>query len=111
MSKEGTTPEQWFKKQLLPVIRGIEPYSSVCGDDLDDSPAHAYLQREMERLMRVGRHQHILPLFIINHKLKAGHVSIYKQLGNSVKFRILIPRSSKHKVVMFLVDEMQMKTT
>ena len=109
LSKEGNTPEQWFKKQLLPVIRGIEPYSMCCGDDLDDSPAHAQLQHEMERLMRVGRHSHVSPLFILGHKLKSGNLSIYRQLGNSVKFRILFPRSGKHKVVMFLVDELQMK--
>ena len=78
----------------------------VAGDDLEDSPAYVPLHREFERLIRVGRHKGISPVFFINHRILSGYYG--KQLSNTVAWRVLFPRSSKHKLVQWLRDFISM---
>jgi len=92
--------DDWYNDVIKPVLKGMDRNTMLCGDDLEDSPAYIPLHREFERLIRVGRHKGISPVFFINHRILSGWYG--KQLGNTVRYRILFPRSSKHKLIQWL---------
>jgi hypothetical protein len=99
-NEQGGSPEDFFKKRVKLVLNNVEPNTMVCFDDWEDSPAFMYLQKELDRLVRVGRHKSISPVFALNHRILSG--ALGKQLGNSVRWRILFGRSSKYKIISWL---------
>jgi len=63
------------------------------------------LQRLLDKLLRTGRHVGKSTI-CLNHLINSGYMG--RQLTSSVKWRILFPRSSKHKIVRWLHDRTDM---
>ena len=77
-------------------------------DDFEDSIVWknkdgSGLQKTLESLLRIGRHKGIGSCLLL-HRIASGWMG--RQISNSVKMRVMFPRSSSHKINNWLKDKL-----
>ena len=92
--------EEWFNRDILPVLRNVESGGHIVLDDPKDSPAAKYLLQWQNTAYRTVRHKN-LGMTSIQHSMRGGRWS--SQAYSSVKFVHTFPRGSgKGKLVDYI---------
>lgn len=92
--------EEWFNRDILPVLRSVESGGHIVLDDPRDSKAAKYLLQWQNTAYRTVRHRNV-GLTSIQHSMRGGRWS--SQAYSSVKFVHTFPRGSgKGKLVDYL---------
>ena len=97
---ESNTPEEWFKKDMLPILKSVPPGGHIVLDDPKDCVAAPFLLRWQNTAYRTLRHQNV-GLTSIQHSMRGGRWS--SQAYSSVKYVHTFPRGSgKGKLVDYI---------
>ena len=97
---DSSTPEEWFKKDMLPILKSVQSGGHIVLDDPKDSVAAKYLLAWQNSAYRTVRHKNV-GLTSIQHSMRGGRWS--SQAYSSVKFVHTFPRGSgKGKLVDYL---------
>ena len=92
--------EEWFNRDILPVLQNVESGGHIVLDDPKDSPAAKYLLQWQNTAYRTVRHKN-LGMTSIQHSMRGGRWS--SQAYSSVKFVHTFPRGSgKGKLVDYI---------
>ena len=92
--------EEWFKSDILPILKNVQPGGHIVLDDPKDSPAAKYLLKWQNTAYRTSRHRGV-GMTSIQHSMRGGRWS--SQAYSSVKFVHTFPRGSgKGKLVEYL---------
>ena len=102
------TKEDFYLK-VKKEVDALPRNSIICFDDQQDSEINQTkvggLQRLLDKMLRTGRHLGKSTI-TLNHLINSGYMG--RQLTSSVKWRVLFPRSSKHKIVRWLNERTDM---
>ena len=97
---DSSTPEEWFKKDMLPILKSVQSGGHIVLDDPKDSVAAKFLLAWQNSAYRTVRHKNV-GLTSIQHSMRGGRWS--SQAYSSVKFVHTFPRGSgKGKLVDYL---------
>jgi hypothetical protein len=99
-SQNGGTDEGYFRQVVKKTVERAPDNSLICLDDFQDSKLYRMkngdgLQKLLDFYLRCGRHKRKSTV-ALNHLIASGYMG--RQLSNSVKGRVLFPRSSRHKI-------------
>ena len=100
-SEKGSADE-WWEKDILPILLDQPPGTKIILDDAPDSKVHKYLQKFLIKYLRTGRHKKI-GISSIQHNVRGGRWT--SQSFSSVKWVCLFVRGAgKGKMVEFLYE-------
>ena len=103
---DADTPEQWFLRDMLPILSTVPSGGHIVLDDPKDCVAASYLMRWQNTAFRTVRHQNV-GLTSIQHSMRGGRWS--SQAYSSVKFVHTFPRGSgKGKLIDYLSKDIGM---
>ena len=97
---EAGNVEEWFARDMLPILDNVAPHGHIVLDDPRDSPASLQLMRWQNTAYRTLRHSGV-GMTSIQHSMRGGRWS--SQAYSSVKFVHTFPRGAgKGKLVDYL---------
>ena len=97
---DAGSPEEWFEKDMLPILKSVPPGGHIVLDDPKDCVAAKQLLRWQNTAYRTLRHQNV-GLTSIQHSMRGGRWS--SQAYSSVKYVHTFPRGSgKGKLVDYI---------
>jgi len=97
---QSNTPEEWFQKEMLPILKSVPSGGHIVLDDPKDCVAAPFLLRWQNTAYRTLRHQNV-GLTSIQHSMRGGRWS--SQAYSSVKYVHTFPRGSgKGKLVDYI---------
>ena len=103
---DAGSPEEWFKRDMLPIFKSVPSGGHVVLDDPKDSIAAKQLLQWQNTAYRTLRHQNV-GLTSIQHSMRGGRWS--SQAYSSVKYVHTFPRGSgKGKLVDYLSKDIGM---
>ena len=102
-NSEHSSPEQFFKKEVLPYAESARPGQILLSDDPRDCCCCKEMRHLINKQIRTARHDNVGIQFVL-HSIRSG---IWSSTGASnCKYFIIFPRSQKGKCRDFFKDEM-----
>jgi hypothetical protein len=100
--------EKFWKTVVKPTLKKLPRSGILVCDDFEDSVVWRLkdgsgIQQTLESMLRTGRHSNRSTISLL-HRITSGWMG--RQISNSVRLRVMFPRSSRHKIQLWLRDKM-----